>query len=111
MVQRQSARYHIQLPASFSGNRETGSGLITELSISGCRVMSEDAVRPGATLVLHAQLPADDAPLKLEASVQWADGPNFGLEFSRLRLEEKERLIHFMGALKRAEANRIRRVS
>jgi hypothetical protein len=110
MVQRQSSRFHIQLPATFSGNRETGSGLVTELSLAGCSVISEDAVRPGATLVLHVQLPAEDAPLKLEASVQWADGPSFGLEFSRLRLEEK-RLIRFMSALERAEANRARRAS
>ncbi|MGH7233807.1 MAG: PilZ domain-containing protein [Nitrospiraceae bacterium] len=111
MVQRQSLRFHVQLPTSFSGNRERGSGLITELSLAGCSMISEDAVRRGATLVLHVQLPAEDAPLKLEASVQWADGPRFGLEFSRLRLEEKQRLIHFMGALERAEANRVRRAS
>ncbi|HJU06095.1 MAG TPA: PilZ domain-containing protein [Nitrospiraceae bacterium] len=111
MVERQSSRFPIQLPASFSGNREIGSGLITELSLAGCSLISDDAVQPGTTLVIHVQLPADETPLKLEGAVQWTDGAGFGLEFSRLRLEEKQRLSRFLSALERAQANRARRAS
>jgi hypothetical protein len=36
--------------------------------------------------------------------VRWASGREHGLEFARLRLEEKERLGRFIGALMRKDA-------
>jgi hypothetical protein len=47
-------------------------------------------------------LPGQYAPLKVDlADVRWAKGREFGLEFVRLRLEEKARLQRFISALLR----------
>lgn len=37
------------------------------------------------------------------AEVRWAQGEEFGLEFVRVRLEEKRRLQQFLSALQRAQ--------
>ncbi|WP_447977991.1 PilZ domain-containing protein [Candidatus Nitrospira bockiana] len=111
MEQRRSPRFAIQLPISFSGNQTIGSGLVSELSQGGCSVTSEDRVQGGAALVLHIQLPDQEAPLKADASVRWTNGMTFGCEFLRLPLKDKERLRHFIGALDRAAENRARKAS
>jgi len=65
-------------------------------------VISDDLIQAGTSLALHIQLPGQYAPLKVDlAEVRWAQGREFGLEFVRLRLEEKARLQRFISALVR----------
>jgi hypothetical protein len=111
MEQPRSSRFAVQLPTSFSSNHGAGSGLVCELSETGCSVTCEECVNVGSSLVLHIQLPGDDIPLKADGSVRWINGMTLGLQFQRLRLEEKRRLVHFIGALARAAENRTRRTS
>ncbi len=102
MEKREFARFSIELPVSFSGNRIAGGGMISGLSLRGCTLVSDELIQAGTTLALRIELPGQYAPLKVElAEVRWAKGRDCGLEFSRLRLEEKERLQRFMSALTR----------
>lgn len=105
MEKRGSPRVAVEFPISFSGNEASGSGLVSRLSTGGCTVGSDDPVQPGTFLVLHIQLPSQYSPLKVDlAEVRWAKGREFGLEFIRLRKEEKERLRKLLGSLKKGAA-------
>lgn len=79
--------------------------MVSRLSTGGCTVVTDDFVLPGTFLVLHIQLPGHYSPLKVDlAEVRWAKGRECGLEFIRLRKEEKERLRHLLENLKRGAA-------
>ena len=100
MEKRDYARFAVELPVSLSGSGVAGGGLVSGLSARGCTVVSDELILAGTTLALHIQLPEQYAPLKVDlAEVRWAQGREFGLEFTRLRLEEKTRLHRFLAAL------------
>ena len=111
MQQPRSSRFAAQLPITFSGNHGAGSGLVCELSETGCSVTCEEYVDVGPSLVLHIALPGETAPLKAEGTVCWTNGMALGLEFHWHRLEEKQRFLRFLGALTRAAESRLRRAS
>jgi len=111
MELRRAPRFAVQVPVSFSSHDGVGSGLISELSHSGCSVISEDSVRAGGTLVLHIHLPDHAVPVKVDAIVPWADGMLFGLEFRRFNLQDKERWACFVNAVERAANDSVRRAS
>jgi len=107
MERREYPRVAIQLPVSLSSSGVAGGGLVTGLSARGCTVVSDELIQTGTSLALHIQLPEQYAPLKVDlAEVRWAQGREFGLEFTRLRLEEKTRLHRFLGALLPGESFR-----
>ena len=100
MERREYPRVTVQLPVSLSSSGVAGGGLVTGLSARGCTVVSDELIQTGTSLALHIQLPEQYAPLKVDlAEVRWAQGREFGLEFLRLRLEEKTRLHRFLSAL------------
>ena len=102
MERREYPRVAIQLPVSLSSSGVAGGGLVSGLSDRGCTVISDELIQAGTSLALHIQLPGQYAPLKVDlAEVRWAQGREFGLEFVRLRLEEKARLQRFISALVR----------
>lgn len=111
MQQPRAVRFAVQLPVSFSGNHGAGSGLVCELSETGCKVTCEDGVEVGPSLVLHITLPGEYAPLKADGSVRWTNGGTLGVKFEWHRREEKQRFLHFMGAVARAAESRMRRAS
>jgi hypothetical protein len=100
MERREFPRVAVELPVSFSGGGVAGGGLVSGLSARGCTVVSDELILPGTTLALHIQLPEQYAPLKVDlAEARWAQGRECGLEFMRVRLEDKERLLRFLSAL------------
>lgn len=111
MQQPRPSRFAVQLPISFSGNHGAGSGFVCELSETGCSVTCEEVIDVGPSVVLHIQLPGEDASLKAEGSVCWTNGMVLGVKFHWHRLEEKRRFLHFMDALARAAESRVRRAS
>ncbi|MER3422663.1 MAG: hypothetical protein C4293_04960 [Nitrospiraceae bacterium] len=109
MEKREFARIQVELPVSFSGDGDAGGGLVSILSAKGCTVISDELILPGATVALHIQLPGQYAPLKVDlAEVRWTQGQACGMEFLRLRLEEKQRLQRFISALQRTEGGGFR---
>jgi len=102
MDKREFARFAVELPVSFSGSGIAGGGMVSGLSAHGCTMVSDELIPDGVMLALRIQLPEQYAPLKIDlAEVRWASGREYGLEFARLRLEEKERLGRFTSALMR----------
>ncbi len=93
MQQRRSPRFAVQLPVSFKGDGGAGKGTVFNLSVDGCRIGSDDAVKPNTYLELHIDLPGCDVPMTIElAAVRWSEGQHFGLEFIRVSEEAQERL-------------------
>ncbi len=75
---------------------------MSSLSRIGCTVVSGENVQPGTYLVLRLHLPEEYSPLKVDlAVVRWATGSEFGVEFMRLRTEEKERLQRLVTSLEK----------
>jgi hypothetical protein len=70
-----------------------GEGTLRDISTSGCRASSLIAVQPGMLLKLSVFLPDYLWPLRVdEAMVRWVNGQEFGVEFTRIRLAQRERL-------------------
>lgn len=109
MQQPRSSRFAVQLPVTFSGSHGAGSGLVCELSETGCSVTCEERVDVGPSLVLRIPLPGDYAPLKTEGYVRWIKGGTMGVKFEWHRLEERQRFLHFLSAVARAAESRFRR--
>ncbi|MFQ5931665.1 MAG: PilZ domain-containing protein [Nitrospiraceae bacterium] len=93
MDARKSPRFAVQLPVSFNGDGGAGKGTVFNLSMDGCRIGSDDAVKPNSYLELHIEIPNCAVPMTIElAAVRWSDGQQFGLEFIRVNAEAQERL-------------------
>lgn len=106
MERRETLRYEVELPLSFSGNEIAGGGIVTSLSKEGCAVKSEESVPAHSFVALRVQLPEPNAPLKIEvAQVRWTNMSAFGLEFVHLHAEELERLHRFILWLQTTQNN------
>ncbi|MCE7978403.1 MAG: hypothetical protein DYH03_15010 [Nitrospira sp. NTP1] len=68
MERRDTPRYEIKVPLTFSGHAVDGSGMITSLSKEGCHVTSEESLPMRANLSLHVQFPAPYEPLTVEVA-------------------------------------------
>jgi len=68
-------------------------GTLKDVSTSGCRVISTVELQRGMILKLSVFLPDHQWPLRVEeAIVRWTKGQEFGVEFTSIRLAERERL-------------------
>lgn len=83
--QRRHPRYRVNYPATFSNSRLCGFGMITDVSVGGCRVKSQTTVVPGEVGQLLINLPSDLTPFTVsQAFVRWVRGDECGLEFVRM---------------------------
>ncbi|MBA2486638.1 MAG: PilZ domain-containing protein [Nitrospira sp.] len=106
MERRDSSRYEIEVPLTFSGSDIAGSGLVTSLSQEGCHVVSEESLPTRACLALHVEFPAPYEPLTVEvAEVRWTNATGFGLVFVHVHAEEHARLQRFIDWLTRIQNN------
>lgn len=96
MEQRKNPRFAVRFRSSFTSlNIVGGDGHIIDLSLRGCRVDSQTAVRPGTSLELRIHTSEGEPPLNIyEAVVRWSRAQQFGLEFVTLAPEEWARLQH-----------------
>jgi hypothetical protein len=70
-----------------------GEGTLLDISASGLRASSFIALQPGSLLQISLFLPDHPWPLRVdEASVQWVNGQEFGMEFMSLRPAQRVRL-------------------
>lgn len=100
MERRNDPRFPIHWRMVFSGALVAGEGTVTNLSMRGCAVESHMPVPSGTELELCALIPDDDCPWTPEkAVVRWSFLRKFGLEFTRIRPEEQERLRGFVSTL------------
>src|SRR5512147_1136438 len=70
-----------------------GEGTLLDISTRGCRASSLIAVQPGMLLKLSVFLPDYLWPLRVdEAMVRSVNGQEFAVEFTSIRLAQRERL-------------------
>jgi hypothetical protein len=68
-------------------------GTLMDISTSGCRAVSTVQVHRGMIVKLSVFLPDHRWPLRVEeAIVRWTNGQEFGVEFTSIRLAQRERL-------------------
>ena len=100
MEHRKHPRYQFQCEIWFPGKEESVAGSVTNLSVRGCKVVSEASVYIGMYLGLEISLPGREATLNVDqAAVRWARHEEFGLEFISMRPEAGEHLRRFVSTL------------
>jgi hypothetical protein len=88
---RQHVRYQVELPAIFSGDH-AGTGIVYNLGMGGCKVVSDLAVKNGALLTVHLQTPDQPVAITVQAAtIQWILKLEFGMEF--IEMQERERAL------------------
>jgi hypothetical protein len=79
-----------------------GEAKVLDVSTNGCSVESSIDVTIGMILKLSLFLPDFKWPLRVDqAIVRWIDGKQFGLEFTNIRLAQRERLRSLIMKTKR----------
>lgn len=100
MEGRKHIRFAVQLPVSISGDQLSGKGTILNVSSEGCAITSEAVTGIGVYMQLAMQLREREVPVQIDlAAVRWVSAKRFGVEFIKIRPEERERLTAFVTAL------------
>ena len=94
MAERRGRRLKLNCRLFFFGADDfEGEATILDLSTGGCQATSLSEVRVGTTLRLSLFLQDQEWPLRIdEALVRWVKGPTFGLEFTKIRPAQRERV-------------------
>lgn len=88
MIQREAYRFTVKLPVTFSGERD-GTGVLYDVSVKGCRIVSRTPLRIGHALSLLIYQGAGRAPIAIAtAEVRWAEALQCGLAFRSLDAED-----------------------
>ena len=94
--QRQHVRYQVEFPAIFSGDY-AGTGIVYNLGMGGCKVVSNLPVKNGARLTVHLQTRELPSAITIQtATVQWTLKHEFGVEFREILERERTRLGQFL---------------
>jgi hypothetical protein len=95
--QRQHIRYQVEFPATLLAGDHTGIGIVYNLGMGGCKVVSNLGVTRAAPLTMHLQIPEQSMAINIQAArVQWTLEFEFGVEFLELQDLERTRLEQFL---------------
>lgn len=90
---RAQPRFTTQFRSTFTSSLQEGQGRTLDVSLSGCKIESATVVEKGTTFECRLHIPGFDWPLRIEeATIRWVAGNTFGLEFTRIRPEERAKL-------------------
>ena len=94
MAERRGRRISLSCRLFFFGEDDfEGEATVLDLSTNGCQATSLTQVQVGMVLRLSLFLHDQQWPLRIdEALVRWVKGANFGLEFTGIRLAQRERV-------------------
>lgn len=94
MAERRGRRVNLSCRLFFFGEDEfEGEAQVVDISTNGCHATSQIAVEVGMKLRLSMFLGDQKWPLRIDqAIVRWVNGQHFGLEFTGIRLAQRERL-------------------
>lgn len=85
-----SVRHHVIVSGSVESE---GTGMLLDLSQSGCQLESPLLMLPGLSVALRIAVPGFEWALMIDgADVQWAEEDRAGLVFVRIRETERQRL-------------------
>jgi hypothetical protein len=97
---RQYERVDARFPVTFVGDRASGAGTVSRLSLGGCELESPVKLMEGMMFNLRLQPPDISPSINVEtAIVRSVRPPVAGLEFLRSNQTEQFRLIQFVAAL------------
>lgn len=94
--QRQHLRYQVEFPAAFEGDH-AGIGIVYNLGIGGCKVVSDLAVHKGALLTVQFRIPEQTCAITIRAAtIRWKLDLEFGVEFLEMQEGDRARLTQFL---------------
>jgi hypothetical protein len=100
MEQRQQPRFTSQFRSTFSGEQREGQGRTLDLSTGGCKIEADLLVAVGDAFEWRIYVPGLDWPLRIdEAQVRWVKAGTFGIQFTKIRPEEAEKLYQVIASL------------
>ena len=89
---RRATRHPLLLPVEVDGKKGV-KWLTNNLSLGGCMMHGNLAMRRGQQLTLRLHLPGQESPIVVEkAAVRWVAGGDVGLQFLSLHSGERQRL-------------------
>lgn len=92
-------RISVEYSASLQSDTGAGTGVLFDLSATGCRLQSDMTVEAGTYLALQVDLPRHRMPLAVEVSiVRWCKDGQFGVEFLRYGHGTRERVMNLVQA-------------
>lgn len=101
MEQRQQPRFTSQFRSTFSGEKREGQGRTLDLSTGGCKIEADLPVAVGDAFEWRIFIPGLDWPLRIdEAQVRWVKAGIFGIQFTKIRPEEAEKLYQVIANLR-----------
>lgn len=90
-------RIGVDYPVTLSGEEGTGTGTMTNLTITGGEIESALATWIGEHFRIHIHLPGARNPIDIAmATVRWQRDNRFGLEFVRFEGNAKAQLIEML---------------
>lgn len=92
---REVARYHVNLRVRWQGQRAAREGTVTDISINGCFVLSDDLVERGDPVKLELLLPAGLITLSGQV-IYTAEEIGFGVRFSRSLPDSERRKLELL---------------
>lgn len=92
---RKSIRVPVKISVTFESNEVSGEGTLTDMSLHGCTLESQQNLRPG--LLIKLNLPASTAkkpgsPVQQLATVVGVTGQRAGLKFLAYSFQERDAL-------------------
>ncbi|WP_455389050.1 PilZ domain-containing protein [Petrachloros mirabilis] len=104
MTQREYDRYIVEFPATFTGDTE-GVGIVYNLGLGGCKIVTDRPLEIGAMLVMYLKVPEQTFAITIrQATVRWMMPYEFGVEFLGIEELERNRLAQFLQRLNAAAA-------
>ena len=92
-------RISVEYSASIQSDTGAGTGVLFDLSATGCRLQSDMTVEAGTYLALQVDLPEHHMPLAVDVSiVRWCKDGQFGVEFLRYGRGMREHLMNLVQA-------------
>jgi len=100
MEKRQQPRFTSQFRSTFSGGQREGQGRTLDFSTGGCKIETDVPVVVGASLECRIYVPGLDWPLRIdEAQVRWIKAGTFGVQFTKIQLDEEAKLKRVIASL------------
>ncbi|BCA57100.1 hypothetical protein W02_42400 [Nitrospira sp. KM1] len=104
MAKRIRPRVFVHRQVEYRYARGEGKGVLTDLSLSGCRIKGPIHFVPGMRIRLKLWLPDAIDPIDVEqANVRWTGGEYFGVSFPLLAESMKMRLSKVVEVLREAQ--------
>lgn len=96
-TERVAVTCRVQYTGEVSTQPHEGEGLTKDVSVSGCKIVSDRPVTRGTLLTLTIALPDGQHPLSLKsAHVVWVSGCQFSIRFLHLSQQDRKRLQSFI---------------